>query len=133
MTINWEKNHIVARGDDGSFYLVEEAEILGYLAVFPMWWDGDYSEEGYKILLFERKSLFPEAWAICHLPTQVIAAFSLSPDDARRFCEQASELGDFWNFCYGYCPTYPNKLDKETCMQQYKAFYSQPEVRKLLY
>ena len=126
----WQHESIIVRPDTGPLVAID-AEVLGYLALVPMWPNGEYDGDGNQTVVFDRL-LLPPVWAIVHLPTQQVMAFSLTHDDARRFCQEALALGDFWDFCY-YRFGYPNRLDRDTTMRRYQEFYNRPEIRRLVY
>lgn len=82
----WQHESIIVRPDTGPLVAVE-AEVLGYLALVPTWSNGEYDGDGNQTVVFDRQ-LLPPVWAIVHLPTQQVMAFSLTHDDARRFCRR---------------------------------------------
>lgn len=117
--MGWRRQIVCYRGDessvsDGPPYF-KEADVLENLAILPVWKTGKFTDEGFDMLIFEGPPLLPDAWAILHIPTQVIFAFALTETNAREFCKQATaELGDYWDFCYrSHSPRYPNRHDKE--------------------
>lgn len=137
--MNWTRGPIYFRGDvDGGVSNgppeLKEADRLEWLAILPVWKTGQKTD----LVECTGPAMFPDAWAIIHIPTMVVFAFTLSKEKAQAFCERAeTELGDWWGFCYhrddrgNYI--YPSKHGKEETMERVHEFNQRMEDEGLLF
>lgn len=114
------------RFDQSHEPFILEANCLDYLSIVPTWWTGRTDEAGDKVVQFKRRRLPVESWAIVHIPTGKIFAFSLTEEAAREFCEHGQALGDIWAFSGGKYSVLREETKKRIC-----EFIK--EFRKLIY